>query len=78
MTFPNKLSAFPAHFESENEADLMHIGGQLLADGSALEAMQAFDAALAGRSSLLPFLWQRGIALYYLRRLVLHDGVPFL
>lgn len=46
----------------------MHLGGNLLADGDAIGAMQTFDAAWVGRCDLLPYLWQRGIALYYLRR----------
>jgi lipoprotein NlpI len=70
MTFPNLLSAFPSHWASELEAELMHLGGDELANGNFKESLTAFDAALAGRPGLSPYLWQRGIALYYLRRYV--------
>lgn len=33
MAFPNTRSAFPAFWESEVEAELMHLGADLLADG---------------------------------------------
>ena len=70
MAFPNKRAAFPSAWESQLEADLMHLGSDLLAEGRLVEAIRAFDAAFAGRESLLPFLWQRGIAHYYLGRYV--------
>ncbi len=31
-------------------------------------SVQDFDAALAARPSIRPYLWQRGLSLYYLQR----------
>lgn len=68
MPVPNERAAFPATWETALEAELMHLGSDQLAQGKFADAIQAFDAALAGRSSIHPFLWQRGIAYYYAGR----------
>lgn len=52
------------NFEVEPR-QLVQIGMNLFKKGSISESIQAFDEAIKRDHSLEPFMWQRGISLYY-------------
>ena len=63
----------PLAFASSAEASPVRDGMRAFADGKVEEAIKLYDSAIESNPASKPYLWQRGLALYYADRFA--DGV---